>query len=42
MGKYLNMFHFHGFQPVSKNSLHAAMCTKSKSSDYAPGLLSDV
>ena len=30
-----SIFHFHGFQPVSKDSLHVAMCTNSKGSDYA-------
>ena len=27
--KNTSMFHFHGFQPVSKDCLHVAMCTKS-------------
>ena len=33
--KNTSMFHFSGFQPVSKDCSHVAMCTNSICSDYA-------
>ena len=33
--KNTSIFHLHGFQHVSKDCLHVAKFTKSKSSDYA-------